>query len=269
MRIISKSAIVCVLVCPCPAAPTRPIDVTIRLPADPDAVVLTLDYPGGGMAPWPVSPGPYLIIRAGGRVTVNDPTGKAKKAEGTIRGNEIQALLRFAVTDRNFFEYDDDRVRETIRRNEEARELFRAFDLPYPLIRIRTADREHQACLYPVSPAVGKPWPSDPELAVMRGLGDLEGRLRRLMARVSVGGEAELKAAVRLANEHLRRQIPKAPALTSEHLCDARQSTDGRTEMMFFQSSLELQRAIELKIETLREGDPTVTVRTLPLVGLP
>jgi hypothetical protein len=133
--------------------------------------------------------------------------------------------------------------------------------MPYPTIRIKTAEREHQVNLYPVSPAVGKPWPTAPELVIMQGLGDLESRLRRLMARVWVGGEAEVEASVGLANEHLSRRIPGSPALTSEHLWYARQWADGRTEMKFYRSGPGPKRRVEVRIEKPRDGGPTVTVR--------
>jgi hypothetical protein len=75
----------------------------IPLPADPSAVIITMDQRG---SPSRNNPSPLLTIRADGRVTVVDALGRIGDKETVLPPAEIQELLHFVIVEQDFFSFN-------------------------------------------------------------------------------------------------------------------------------------------------------------------
>src|SRR5262245_8585756 len=117
----------------------------IRLPNDRRAAVITFDVRGGYGA-HRVDNRPRLSIFADGTVRVVSGSAVIPPIEAKLSGEELQGLLRFAIDEQHFFEFD----REAAQRELEAEQSKNGICLSIAdglltVIRIRTAERDHKA----------------------------------------------------------------------------------------------------------------------------
>lgn len=115
-------------------------------PSDPSAVIITMDWRGGFNVSGPRNVNPILTIRADGRVTVIDPWNRTADKEAVLSPAEIQELLRFAITEQDFFAFDAVSVRQAIEAEfKKAGGGTAISDLSDTVVQIRTANQEHEA----------------------------------------------------------------------------------------------------------------------------
>jgi hypothetical protein len=119
---------------------------TFPLPSDPSTPIITMDRRGGYNVSGPRNVNPILTIRADGRVTVIDPWGRTADKEAVLSPAEIQELLRFAITEQDFFAFDPLSVRQAIEAEfKKAGGGVTINDVPDTVVHIRTANQEHEA----------------------------------------------------------------------------------------------------------------------------
>jgi len=177
----------------------------IELPKDPTTPVITLDFRGGRLVR--KNQEPQLTIRADGTVIVGDPFGHGKRVEGKIRIAEVQALLRYAIRDQHFFDFDPEKVKAAIAEIQKKKGVaIRVGDGSTTTIRLQTAAKEHQAGYYALSTFANQ----YKEVKALTQLLAVEQRLNRVRYEVTAGGSDEVAKLLKLANEHLRKEYPDA-----------------------------------------------------------
>jgi hypothetical protein len=141
----------------------------IPLPKDPKAAVITLDY-RGGFTPPRRSEDPYLVIRADGSVIVTDPFGQQKTVETRLAAKDLQALLRFAIVDNNFFGFDAAKVAAAVKAEQAKKGPGLAIaDAATTIIRISADGKANEAKYYALGMAANQ-YPAVKELGQLRAI---------------------------------------------------------------------------------------------------
>lgn len=129
-----------------PAGPVVKADetkLTIVLPSDPQAVVLSMQVKGGRILN--KTPDPYLLVRADGRVVVTNRATGAKK-ESKLTSEQLLDLLRFVVRDNDFFTLDQKTIAASVQAAEAGQPLrAQVSDAASTTISVRLSGKEHDA----------------------------------------------------------------------------------------------------------------------------
>jgi hypothetical protein len=275
------------------SAHDRPL---IQIPQDGAATVITMDYRGGYGAPR-VDNRPLLTIFADGtirvidhsrtrisakelrdllrviedsgikfsaeerqnflRVDFDEHSDVGPEIEAKISAEELQDLLRFVIDEHHFFEFDSDTALREV--EEEQRKIgltWGVFDGLTTVIRIRTAERDHTGTFY----ALDDYGTIFPTLKPVANFSAVEKRLSRLAWEIRAEGKENIAAALKLANEHLRKTYPNVPALLFEDFLYIDNTPDART-MHFVRTLAERQpRDVKEGLRKVFFGGPEFSV---------
>ena len=176
---------------------------------DPQAPIITLDYRGGLPPPIPrKNKDPYLVIRADGHATVNDPFERKPRVEGKLSPAALAELMDFIVRENNFFALDSD----TIKKNIEARlTKGHVTDLPTTFVWVKSGEREHEVRCYALFVYAEK----FPDIHSLAQLHEIEHRLTDVMN--------ELRANATYSPQRSKTQVA-VPNLTGMSYTKARQT---------------------------------------------
>jgi RNA polymerase sigma factor (sigma-70 family) len=268
---------------PAPKTAGKP---AIRLPTDPDAVVLRMDrsvdfsttlrtvltvYADGRVvAEVPdgvVSLAPTDLTQyAKSQMVADDPDGdpdppNTKRLEGRLSTQELEELLRFALHDEEFFDFDAGAVRAAIRDQYQADgSATDSTDATTTSFRIQTADRNHEVSWSRLDKAA---W-DFPKVERLLQLHAVDRRLSQVFYVVLAGGPEPVQAAAAKMNELVRPYYdlyPDAPRLTAADLFRVSPSADGAG--MEFTFSRNRDKAVrhplfEVSIAVPPQGEPTL-----------
>ena len=171
---------------------------------DPTTPVITLDFQGG--RPLRQNQEPHLLIRADGTVIVGNPYGFGKRFE-KVPLVEVQALLRFAIKEQHFLDFDDGKVKAAIAEiHKKEGVAARINGKSITIIRIKTAAKVHEARVYALATVANQ----YREIKALSQLREVEQRLTRVKLEATAGGAAEVVKMLTLANERLRMEYPDA-----------------------------------------------------------
>jgi len=218
-------------------APSKP---SLRLPNDPNAAVFRMDRSVDGV----MGPGMVLTIFADGRVVAKVPEGlfsvaatdltsyeneriiadalkenpkprKIKVLKGKISVGELEALLRFALHDQEFFDFDESSVKTTIRdRYQSDGKVTDSNDATTTGFNIQTAVRNHEVRWYRLAKSA---W-DFPDVERLSQLQAVEARLSHVFYVVLAGGQERVEAVAaemdKLAQPYYLL-YPNAPRLTT------------------------------------------------------
>jgi RNA polymerase sigma factor (sigma-70 family) len=265
-----------------PAAPdTAPTGgPAIRLPSDANAVVLRMDRS--------VDSGPSmaLTVYADGRVVAEIPDGLAslsateltryaktrtsagnaaplrtKKIEGKISIRELQELVRFAIQEQEFFDFDPDAVRADIRdKYKSDGNVFDSTDATTTGFHIQTADKKHEVRWFRLAKAG---W-DFPKVERLLQLYAWDRQLSRLFWVLLAGGPERVDAVVAKMNELVLpfyRLYPEVPTLTAADLFMVTPFADGSGMRFTFsrnKDKLVRNPLFEVSIDVPERGEPAI-----------
>lgn len=245
------------------AAEDKPKAKTYALPKDPKAVVISFDYKGG-FTPPRKKDAPALSILRDGTVQMPDRFGLAKDVTGNISEAELQSILRLAIEDNKFFEFDPAKVKEKIKKAEAGMKFVpRIADAPNSVIEIRLADKTHKVSQYALGFIVNQ-YPTVKEL---QQLNAIQTRLNHVMNLTRLGGEKKLAEMLKLANAELKKQEPNAEPFAASELQSASQRQDGTLYVSFHRrfntadGKPDYKRYVSASIQIPAGGKAKVTVR--------
>jgi len=223
----------------------------IELPRDPKAVVIRLEYKGGFRFPTKVPP---LEIRRDGsvRIAVAD-----KAVEGKISEAELTELLRFAVVEHRFFEFDADDVAAEIRKAAKDPDLI-VEDAATTEITIATRDRRATKAWH----ALGFAARQHREIAALQDLAAIERRLGNVVQIIQAGGTDAAKELLENANGHLQREHPVVALMKLTDLVRFTPWTNGGKDALFERE--EQERVVRVTVAVPPAGEPHVTVEFAP-----
>jgi RNA polymerase sigma factor (sigma-70 family) len=253
-----------------------------RLPTDPSAVVLRIDRSVGGSN----RPGMALTICVDGRVIAEVPDGlisfaptdltshvkgrvlapnsqpqKSKVLEGRLSARELNELLRFALDEQKFFDFDPAAVRFEIREKYQSDgTVADSTDATATTFRIRTADRTHEVRWSRLAKTA---W-DFPDVKRLHQLYAVDRRLQQVFYVLVADGPERVEAAAEKANALARpyyRRFPELPRLTAADLFRVTPSADGsRMQFTFSRNQARTIRRplFEVTIDVPRLGEPTL-----------
>jgi RNA polymerase sigma factor (sigma-70 family) len=258
----------------------------IRLPTDPNAVVLRMDRSVDGVPGLVMG----LTIHADGRVRAEVPDGsvslaeqdlikhaksrvrpdnpdrdpeppKIKAFEGRLSARELEELLRFALHDQEFFDFDPDAVKATMREQYQSDgNNSRSSDAVTTCYRVQTADRAHEVRWLGLPKTV---W-DFPKVERVLQLSAVDQRLQQLFYVLMAGGPERVAAVAekmdRLAEPHYRL-YPGVPRLTATDLSSVTPSPDGtRLRFVFarFKDKTIGNPLFAVAIDVPQHGEPTL-----------
>jgi RNA polymerase sigma factor (sigma-70 family) len=222
---------------PIPPGPTvmpanpRPRDVAgergvaaplVPLPPDGDAVVVrweSIDEKAGRLRH-------RLTVHADGRVEAVAPpsAGPGSPVRGRLSAGELQDLLRFVVHDQEFFAFDARALDRDLRR---AYVYDGTLNSPYDRVttrvRVRTADREHDADWHQLASAAVV----FPEADRLHQLVRVERRLRNVLLVLAAGGPERVGLVADWATRRLRPTYPDLAPFTATDLSYYLPAADG------------------------------------------
>jgi RNA polymerase sigma factor (sigma-70 family) len=269
------------------AAKDTPRMPAIRLPTDANAVVFRMDRcVDSGTGPKVV-----LTIYADGRVVAEVPDGllsvaatdltrhaqdranaadpapdpgsqKSKILDGRLSARELEEVLRFALHDQEFFEFDQARVKAAIRDQYQSDgDVYDSTDATTTSIRIQTADRSHEVRW---SRLVKAAW-DFPKVERLHQLYAVDRRLAQVFYVLLAGGPERVEAVVAKMNELVQfyyRHYPDAPQLTAADLCKVTPSADESQVQFIFSRNKDGKvrpPLFQVVIEVPQQGgEPTV-----------
>jgi len=239
----------------------------IPLPRDKRAVVVTLDFIGG-FGPPREDKRPPLTIFADARVRVVDTAGKVRPLETKMSAEELQDLLRFAIDDHKFFDFDEAIANREV--SEEAKKTefsFSTSDGFDTVIRIRTAEREHEARFYELSAHAYY----YPDAKRVGDLAAVEERLSHLLNIVRAGGRGRVAEVLKAANDYLKTAYPAVPAVSEDDFLYVRQPASDRQRFVFLPGRLKPKpvQTIEQRIDNKILPAPELSVEVEYSSGVP
>jgi RNA polymerase sigma factor (sigma-70 family) len=253
---------------------------SLRLPADPNAVVLHMDRSL-------LSTGDSLFsltIYANGRVVAEvaddsvsqgnankhakDPTGAPdpetqglKVLEGKLSVQELEELLRFALHDQEFFDFDSAAVKAAIQERYPSQgSMAASTDPSTSVFRIQTADRSHEVRWSGLSKAVG----DSPKAERLLQLWAINRRISHVHNVLLAGGRERVEAVVARMNEldlPCYRSYADAPRLTAADLSQVTPSADGSTTQFTFvrmKDKTFFKPLFGVSINVPAQGEPTL-----------
>jgi RNA polymerase sigma factor (sigma-70 family) len=269
---------------------------SLRLPADPNAVVFQMDRSVESVA----GPGTMLTIFADGRVNAQIPEGlvsleateltkhtkdrviapkaaldpglpNTKVLTGKLSSPELEELLRFALHEQEFFEFEPAAVKAGIREHYQSDGIVAdSTDATTTHFRIQTADRSHEVKWTRLSKSA---W-DFPEVQRLLQLHALDTRLQQVFYVVLAGGPDRVEAAVQKANELARPlylRYPDIPRLTAGDLFKVVPDVDGAgMEWTFARNKDKRVRnsLFEVSFYMPQEGEPILRYLTPPQTTL-
>jgi RNA polymerase sigma factor (sigma-70 family) len=275
------------------ATPAKP---AIRLPTDANAVVARMDrsvdaatgpemavtvYADGRVVAevpdglWSLS-GAALTRYAKDRVIEEDPDEEPerpprKTLEGRLSAQELAELLRFAIHEQDFFDFDPVAVKAAIRdKYQFDANIPDATDATTTGFRIQTADRNHEVRWSRLGRAA---W-EFPEVEPLLQLYALDTRLSQVFYILLAGGPEQVAAAAEKMNElvlpyyHL---YPNVPRLTAADLLAVTPSADGSRMRFAFSRNKDKQvrnPLFEAAIDVPQQGEPTLVYVIPPQRGV-
>jgi RNA polymerase sigma factor (sigma-70 family) len=239
-----------------PVPATAEKDRPIALPKDPKAPVIVLDYMGGGIRRQ--SDEPILEIRADGTLLLGNPFGTGKKAETKLSPQEVQDLLRYILRSNDFLNITEGKITAAIQANDKG-PFVAVTGASILIVRVHADGKEHQVKYYAAGTMAGL----HPKVKELAQLVAIEKRLDQVCKVVTAGGKEAVAAALKLANERLHKDYPKAPVLTDEDLSQAiaRQDT---LVLTFLRQRISADKDpatyVRVTIEKPAKGETKVTV---------
>jgi len=202
--------------------------LSFPLPSDPLAPVITLDWRGGFTLPPRKNMNPALTVRANGTVTVIDSQGG--NLETMLSASRLQDLLRFVISDQDFFAISVTKIRKAIAAEERrTRRGMTVFDDPDTVVRIKTADRESEVRFN----ALGLYARAHPAIKPLQQLSAVQTRLSGLIEELTAGGKQATAVALDQANAYLKQLYPQPAVLGADDYARTVQSADGRKLVEF------------------------------------
>ena len=232
-----------------PAAPPVP------LPPDGDAVVVrweSIDEKAGRLRH-------RLTVRADGRVEAVAPpsAGPESPVQGRLTAGELQDLLRFVVHDQEFFAFDARELDRDLRRAYVyGGTLNSPYDRVTTRVRVRTADREHDARWHQLASAVVV----FPEAERLHQLIRVERRLRNVLLVLAAGGQQRVGSVADWATRALRPTYPDLAPFTAAHLSHYVPAADGSGARFAFThgDKLEAEGYFSATVVVPGQGPPTL-----------
>jgi RNA polymerase sigma factor (sigma-70 family) len=273
-------------------APKPAAEPSLRLPTDAKAVVFRMERSVEG------APGPRMVsrIHADGRVVTEVPDGlsslsaqeltryakdralaadddrgpqpqKNTAIEGKISTRELEDLLRFALHDQEFFDFDEAAVRAAIRDQYQSDGSVQDdSDATTTRFRVQTADGHHEVSWTRLARSA---W-DFPEVERLLQLHALDRRLSHVFHRQQLlllaGGPERVEEVAEQMNELAQpsyRLYPEAPRLTAADLASVTPSADGSRMRFVFARYQDTARSfgnllLGVAIDVPRQGKPTL-----------
>jgi hypothetical protein len=180
--------------------------------------------------------------------------------EAKISAEALQELLRFAIDEHHFFDFDNAAASQLLRAEQDRSGLrYTTIDASTTVIRIRTSERDHTGEFY----ALRNYLEAYPSVKPLQDLYSVEERLLKLSYEIEAGGEQGIAAALKVANEFLRKTYPKVPLLVSaDFLCTRRYSPDRRSLVFVRKASVpkETETDPSARVQMLLFPEPTFSV---------
>jgi hypothetical protein len=195
---------------------------------------------------------------------------KRKVLEGRLSARELEDLLRFALHDQEFFDFDPAAVKASVRDKYQSDGTVSApADATTTVLRIRTADHDHEVRWASLAKTV---W-DFPEVERLLQLSAVVRRLAQVYYVLLAGGPERVEAVAEKMNElalpHYRL-YPDAPRLTTADLSMVTPSADGsRMRFCFYrgQDKNVCSPQFGVTLDVPQEGEPTLICVTPPQQG--
>ncbi len=221
------------------------------LPVDPSIPIITLNYVGGLTELPRQNINPVLTIRADGSVTVSDSLGRAKDIETSISGEEVQELLRFALKEQNFLDFNSgDTLQAIAAQNALCGRFIRVEEGATTIIHIRTSDLDHEGRFN----SLGVFAETYPGVKPLSQLWTIEKKLNRLMEELKAGGKDSVETAAEQATSFLKQQ-QNPVTFKLEDLQRTVMTPDGR-RMLEFKRDSEDGTTISVNVEYKSDQPP-------------
>jgi hypothetical protein len=268
------------------AGKRNPGKPALRLPTDQNAVVLQMSRSVDSAT----GPTMILTIHADGRVNAEIPDGlaslaaadltkhakdraivtdpdrnrepsKTKVITGRLSPQELEELLRFALHDQEFFDFDQAAVKAAIQdRYRSDGNVADSTDATTTCFRIQTADRKHEVKWTRLAKAA---W-DFPNVERLLQLHALDMRLQQVFYVLLAGGPDRVEAAVQKVNELAQpfySRYPEIPQLTAADLLGVTPSADGTGMVWTFSRNKDNKvrnPLFEVSINVSQQGEPTL-----------
>jgi hypothetical protein len=193
-----------------------------KLPEDPEAPVIVLDFKGG-FTPPRISDEPTMTIRADGVVVIPKRFEGQKSFRGKISREELIDLLDFAVKENKFFEYDEAKVAEKLAKGGPR---IAVADAATTVIKINAGGESKEVSHYALG-MLGK------GVEELQQLYAIQRRLMQVQSVVQMGGKEVVKKWLAAVNAELKDKFPAAPPLKVSDLASGGQRADGSLYVSF------------------------------------
>lgn len=193
------------------------------LPADPKAVVLSLEYGGGFPMPQQkdFKPTPYVRIQADGTVITGGASPRATVAEMKLTAAELQSLLEGIIADDKLLEIKPGEIDEAIKATGER---IMVADAPTTTLTVKLADKETQLRQY-ASRMVKSQFP---QVESLQRFVRSENRLQQLHSIALLGGTDAMREMLAAVNEAVGVKSADLPTMDESCLQSVQRDPAGK-----------------------------------------
>jgi hypothetical protein len=192
---------------------------------------------------------------------------KTQVFEGSLSAAELQDLVRFALHEEEFFEFEPDAVKAAIRDQYQSDgSVVDSTDATTTTFRVQTADRGHEVTWFRHTKAA---W-DFPRVERLLQLYALDRRLQQVFYVLVAGGPERVEAVVEKMEGLVLpyyRLYPDAPRLTAADLFCVTPSPDGTQTRFVFSRNRDQQvrnPLFEVAIDVPPQGEPTLSYAIPP-----
>lgn len=228
-----------------------------KLPADPEAVVLSLQYGGGLPTPQQkaFTPTPLVRVTAAGKVITGGSVPRAPIVEMQLSAAELQALLAELLEGERLMEIKPGEIDAAIK---ESGQPIMIADAPSTTLSVRLADREWQLKQY-ASRMIKRQYP---QVEALQRFVRAEDRLRRLQGVALLGGHDELQTMLAAVNEAIGAKSADLPTMGPESLEFVNRDAQGKLAVTWVKeySTAGKRSSLTVRVELTPDGQRNINV---------
>lgn len=193
------------------------------LPAEPNAVVISLEYGGGFPMPQQkdFKPTPFVRIQADGTVITGGASPRATVAEMKLTAAELQSLLQGIIAEDKLMAIKPGEIDEAIKATGER---IMVVDAPTTTLTVKLANKEIQLRQY-ASRMVKSQFP---QVESLQRFVRSENRLQKLYSFAQLGGNESVREMLAAVNEAIGAKSVDWPAMDIDCLQSAQREPNGK-----------------------------------------
>jgi len=201
---------------------------SIKLPDDPDTVILTYNSKGGYRMPTPVGfqPTPLVRVFASGKVVIGRNTPDTPELEFVLNKTELAKLLEFVVNEKRILDITTEGLKQQIEAS--GKEVLVA-DAPTDQFLVNLPKAQHDVEMYGLLFLRS----TYQNIEDVQSLAAIREKLMFLRSRAALGSQEDVDRLMEEMTQEFKKRFPNSDPLILDDLVNASINKDGSVQAQF------------------------------------